>query len=72
LRKGEALERINQLFNQLPEDSALTWLEIGKQAGIPWSTVRNVLRREESGFTEGENGRWFRRAAKPAKELELN
>jgi hypothetical protein len=71
LRKGEALTRINELFDKLKPDTALTWNEISRQAGIPWSTVRNVLRREGSGYMEKEGNRWVR-CAKAPSEPSLN
>lgn len=58
LRKGEALAKINELFAKLNPGTALTWNEIARQAGIPWSTVRNVVRKESSGFKEVAGNRW--------------
>lgn len=59
LRKGEALQRINDLFDKVPPGSGLSWSEIARQSGVPWSSVRNVLRREGSGYYEVQ-GNWFR------------
>jgi hypothetical protein len=60
LAKGEALTKINEYFGKRPTGApGLTMPEIAKATEVPWSSVRNVLKKKENGFFE-KNGFWFK------------
>jgi DNA-binding NarL/FixJ family response regulator len=58
LRKGEALKAIAKLFKNSP-GTAYSLPEIANLTGISWSTVRNVMKKPDSGFSE-KSGAWYK------------
>jgi len=59
LRNGEGLQRINDLYDTLPDETGLSAAEIARRADIPWSTGRNILHHKGSGYVE-RDGLWYR------------
>jgi lambda repressor-like predicted transcriptional regulator len=50
--------QIKALFRKAVAKDGLTMPEIARHAAISWSTVRNVLKKRDSGFVR-ENDVWF-------------
>ncbi len=59
LKRGEALARIDQLFDANQPDDGYSIREIADRTGIAWSSVRNVIKRTDSGYHE-RSDRWFK------------
>ncbi len=58
LRKGAALDAINKVFGDTLPGTGLTISEITGASGIAWSSIRNAIKKSESGYYE-KHGRWF-------------
>ena len=64
LRKGEAIQKINAVYDGLPTGTGLNMSDVAEKTGVPWSSVRNVLQRAGSGYYEKER-LWYRGQAPP-------